>query len=266
MGDFRDVDKVRFFSAGAVAYSGLTAVLYPLHVRKVLAQAAEPPPEPTPYFRGVGVVTAGALPARVGYVLALEAAYGGVSARLLAAGWSPEAAAGVGGACGGVSGALVSACVYTPFDVISQRLIVAPAQPRPTAVAVVTALRREAGLAAFYRGMGVSLLSYAPSSGVWWGTYQSTRPHGTIVAGLTAGVVTSVVQSPFDFVKVRQQIDTAHGAADMWATARRLLHTEGLPGFWRGWPWKCFHTCLWGTTMVTAYEHLKRFATVRAAP
>lgn len=69
--------------------------------------------------------------------------------------------------------------VWTPVDVISQRLMVqGNACPNSRYRGGLDAFRKivaSDGLRGLYRGFGMSILTYAPSNAVWWATYSLSQ-------------------------------------------------------------------------------------------
>lgn len=284
---FDELDLPRFFGVGAALYSALTIGLYPLHSSKTRAQAAGAKPggglrqvlAPGAY-KGLGVAVTGALPARVGYIFALEAGAQSATSLLQSRGVRPETAASMGGALGGAAAAATSMLIYIPFDIISQQQIVAQQQSTSTRAANesgLTIARRivsESGVRGLYRGFGITVITYLPSSALWWGTYKATReaierssPRTSalvveVASGAVAGALTSTVTMPLDTIKTRTQTQGANGGKQhgFVRVTRELLVSGGASSLWRGVFWRCAHTVVWGCTMVVAYEQLKRWA------
>ncbi|CAI5478792.1 unnamed protein product [Closterium sp. Yama58-4] len=149
--------------------------------------------------------------------------------------------------------------------------------------ALVTILRTE-GPRGLYRGFGLSVLTYAPSGFIWWGTYGATQrlfwssydrlwaPAGNTAAppllvvvgvqvggGMCAGLASALATTPLDTVKTRIQVGRRSGAAvTVAAVVRQLVEQDGVRGLYRGFAPRCASTMLWGTAMVSTYEYLKR--------
>ncbi len=76
------------------------------------------------------------------------------------------------------------------------------------------------GLRGFYRGYGVSLLTYAPNSALWWsiygGTFRLNIEHGVTelfpvpviqaYCGVVSAVVASILTNPLDVIRTRYQV------------------------------------------------------------
>jgi solute carrier family 25 protein 44 len=97
---------------------------------------------------------------------------------------------------------------------------------------------------------------------------RSARARGAVVgvqvaAGVCAGVTSAIATTPLDVIKTRLQTQAGGGGAGApratWlGVARALVAAEGPRGLFRGVAPRCVSAALWGTTMVTAYEQLKR--------
>ena len=184
----------------------------------------------------------------------------------------------------------------------------------------------EEGIRGLYRGLPVSLLTYAPSSAIWWSAYSvyqstlrswlypngggdgsttrtgpaiSTRTTSTsasptltptepraiativssdesgdgttgtmmydvaiqVMSGVGAGCTNAMLTNPLDVVKTRLQVRAvAVGMAPptVGVVVRDLYQAAGVKGFFRGVVPRMASAALWGTSMVSVYEFLKR--------
>ncbi len=97
---------------------------------------------------------------------------------------------------------------------------------------------------------------------------RGARPRSAVVgvqvaAGVCAGVTSAIATTPLDVIKTRLQTQAGGGGggaprATWLGVARALIAAEGARGLFRGVAPRCVSAALWGTTMVTAYEQLKR--------
>lgn len=193
--DWHMLDKSRFFILGAALFSGVSGALYPIVVLKTRQQVS-----PTQiscfrmsysmlnheglrgFYRGFGTSLMGTIPARALYMAALEVTKSNVGAATLRIGFSETTAAAIANAAAGLSSAMAAQLVWTPIDVVSQRLMVQGSSK--TIIPNVNAYKYRGGIDAFskilysdglrglYRGFGISILTYAPSNAVWWSTYS----------------------------------------------------------------------------------------------
>ncbi|CAN6288276.1 unnamed protein product [Urochloa humidicola] len=286
------LDKSRFFVLGAALFSGVSAALYPAVVLKTHLQVAPPPQAaasaaaaailrrdgPRGFYRGFGASLAGTVPARALYMAALEATKSAVGSAALRLGVAEPAASAAASAAGGVSAAVAAQVVWTPVDVVSQRLMVqsapaAAAHYRGGADAFRKILAAD-GVRGLYRGFGVSVLAHAPSSAAWWASYATAQrllwrtvgpghhdSRGAAVAVQGASAA-ALVTMPLDTVKTRLQVMGGAGARapTLAAAARDLVREGGWAACYRGLGPRWASMSLSAATMVTAYEFLKRLS------
>ncbi|KAF8718202.1 hypothetical protein HU200_025693 [Digitaria exilis] len=288
------LDKSRFFVLGAALFSGVSAALYPAVVVKTHLQVAPPPAAATAtaaailrrdglrgFYRGFGASLAGTVPARALYMAALEATKSSVGSAAVRLGVSEPAASAAASAAAGVSAAVAAQVVWTPVDVVSQRLMVqtsATCRYRGGADAFRKILATD-GVRGLYRGFGLSILTYAPSNAVWWSTYAMAQrslwrivgaersesyPSLMAVQGASAalaGGAAALVTMPLDTVKTRLQVMEADAARPTLAsTVRGLLKEGGWAACYRGLGPRWGSMSLSAATMVTTYEFLKRLS------
>ncbi|KAI9160181.1 hypothetical protein LWI28_005851 [Acer negundo] len=124
-------------------------------------------------YRGFETSLTGTIPARALYIAALEVTkseVGGLAVRL---GCSKAAAAN---AIGELSVTVAAQLVWTPADVVSQRLIVCNINdPNCRYVNGIDACKkivRNDGVRGLYKRFRISILTYAPSNGMWWASYS----------------------------------------------------------------------------------------------
>ncbi|KAL6596352.1 hypothetical protein ACP70R_047716 [Stipagrostis hirtigluma subsp. patula] len=270
------LDKSRFFVLGAALFSGVSAALYPAVVVKTHLQVAPPPQGATAtaaailrrdglrgFYRGFGASLASTVPARALYMAALEATKSSVG----------SAAVRLGGSV-----------VWTPVDVISQRLMVQTSSTcryRGGGDALKKILLAD-GVRGLYRGFGLSIVTYAPSNAVWWSSYamaqrflwrvvgtDRSESYASLMAvqgasAAVAGGAAALVTMPLDTVKTRLQVMEADAAAatrpTLASTVRDLLKEGGWAACYRGLGPRWGPMSLSAATMVTTYEFLKRLS------
>jgi solute carrier family 25 protein 44 len=139
------LDKARFFVLGAGLFSTVSAALYPSVVLKTRLQvtpvasagAAALPPSAIAtaaailrregalaFYRGFTTSLAGIVPARTLYLGAFEATRSAFGLVVLSLGAPEPAVSAAVGATAGLAAAVAAQVVWTPIDVISQRLMV----------------------------------------------------------------------------------------------------------------------------------------------
>ncbi|RWW21992.1 hypothetical protein GW17_00013833 [Ensete ventricosum] len=305
--DWEMLDKWRFFVMGAAVFPGVSAALYPAVVLKTRLQVAQTPSPclraaaailrhegPRGFYRGFATSLAGTVPARVLYMGALEVTKSAVGTATLRLGVPEPTASAAASAAAGLSSAVAAQVVWTPIDVVSQRLMVqgsaaAAARYRGGVDAFKKILCSD-GLRGLYRGFGMSILTHAPSNVVWWTSYflsqkliwGGVRYHmdggggrelmpgqGTVVAvqGASAAVsggAAAVVTMPLDTIKTRMQVlDDGGGGGERMTigrAVRSLLRDGGWRACYRGLGPRWASTSLSATTMITTYELLKRLS------
>lgn len=195
--DWEMLDKSKFFFLGAALFSGVSATLYPIVVLKTRQQVML---NDCPcfkmaasifknegwrgFYRGFGTSLMGTIPARALYMGALEVTksnVGNVASGQL--GLSEASASAIANAAAGLSAAMAAQLVWTPIDVVSQRLMVQGGVSEGGSCTVglkrynggIDAFRKIVGadgVRGLYRGFGISILTYAPSNAVWWASYS----------------------------------------------------------------------------------------------
>lgn len=264
-------------------------------------------------YKGFGTVLCGMIPARMVYLATLESTKAGVHTLLSKyPGLSDTFMASSASFMAGGTASMVGQLVLVPIDVVSQRLMImgggtaavagssaGGAMGAAAAAAATSGPRRmngleltrqiiaQEGLRGMYRGFGASVVTFVPSSAIWWASYgawqsiiwhqletfgvvsaergQSPSPGGIIgvqvVSGVLTGCTSATLTNPLDVVKTRIQtrVRQGEGPHPGWrSTASALLQAEGPKGFFRGVAPRMVSTSIWGTAMVTTYEFLKR--------
>jgi len=309
--DWDSLDKQKFFVNGAFIFTGLTGCLFPLTVIKTRMMALDD----ANYrgFRGVyitgrdvvradgyrglykgfGTVVGGLIPGRILYLGVLEATKKGVGSFLeaydsnLSEPFVASTSSFVAGGCASLSGQLIT----VPVDVISQRQMIQKTGKALSGFDVAKSIVARDGVGGMYRGLGASIVTFVPSSAIWWssyGAYQSIlwaqwdalrgTPHPSIhaivrppneilgiqvLAGILTGCTTASITTPLDVVKTRIQTHSPSGKDVTWkSTAIDVYTRDGLKGFFRGVVPRMTSTSIWGTAMVTTYEFLKRLCAI----
>jgi len=311
--DWEALDKAKFFTSGLFLFSGATCVLYPLSVIKTRQMVLDDPSGHRTglrgsfytsrtimhtsgffgFYRGIGTVIAGAIPARVLYLGTLEAAKSSIGKIIEGLGVSSEAAAaGMTSFLAGGVASLSSQAVVVPVDVVSQRLMVSNKDGyRPNGIQEVKNLLKQEGPRGLYRGFTISLLTYVPSSAVWWSAYAAYKqliweqfvaskednnrgPSDEVVVGISeiftlqtvsalcAGLTSGFVTNPLDVVKTRLQTREVKSGVvpNMTSIVKELYSEGGWRNFYRGVVPRMINVALWGTAMVSVYEFLKRIS------
>ncbi|OQS00195.1 Mitochondrial Carrier (MC) Family [Thraustotheca clavata] len=184
----------------------------------------------------------------------------------------------------GATASVVNQTVIVPLDIVSQRMMIdgqgGPDMQSKTRhrtqglMSIAKDIYRTQGVRGFYKGYVPSILTYAPSSALWWGSYGVVWPHyyrllnfdidpmwrqmiAQAFGGGTAGVVTAIITNPMDVIRTRTQIHTQFGAVD---TFKYLIKREGIPGLWTGAVARVMAMGPSGVLVITAYELVKRLS------
>ena len=234
-------------------------------------------------YKGFGTVVGGLIPGRMLYLGVLEATKKWVSVGLGESERMPEAAvASVSSFVAGATASLAGQMIAVPVDVVSQRQMI---DRGTSGLRIAKSIVAKRGFFGLYQGLGASIITFVPSSAIWWsayGAYQSllwsgvdhyrgvahttmhdaVRSEGEILmvqiaSGVVTGCTTSFLTNPLDVIKTRVQVRD-RGHVTWMGTARDLYGREGMRGFFRGVLPRMASASLWGTTMVNAYELLKR--------
>ncbi|KMT04851.1 hypothetical protein BVRB_7g170210 [Beta vulgaris subsp. vulgaris] len=191
------LDKSKFFILGAGLFSGVSAALYPAVVLKTRQQVGPSSQRSSSLktamfivrsegfralYRGFGTSLMGTIPARALYMTALEVTKSSVGSATLGLGVAEPTAACIANAAAGVSAAVAAQLVWTPVDVVTQRLMVQNTRSESTSnfgkiryangIDGFKQIIKGDGLRGLYRGFGISILTYAPSNAVWWASYS----------------------------------------------------------------------------------------------
>jgi solute carrier family 25 protein 44 len=297
------LNKTRFHMIGAILFTAQCGLLHPTAVVKtrmqvdcsglshargltvfkhILKRDGIPG-----IFRGFGTSAIGALPGRVLALTALEVSKHMTLKYTQDFNMSEATRIGVANGVAGLFSGLVSCVYFVPLDVICLRLMV-QGLPGTTSCNgpsdVVRKVVKAEGLRGLYRGFGLTALTQAPASALWWGAYGAAQhmiwrslgygddfekkpSHTEMVtvqatAGMIAGACSSVITTPIDTVKTRLQVIDEYGGGrpSVMKTTKALLREDGWRGFYRGFGPRFLNMSLYGTTMIVTYELIKRLS------
>ncbi|KAI9102999.1 hypothetical protein K1719_023438 [Acacia pycnantha] len=270
--DWQMLDKSKFFFLGAALFSGVSATLYPVVVLKTRQQVAQSQVSCMKtaislvrlegfraLYRGFGTSLIGTIPARALYMAALEVTKSNVGTATVRLGLAEPTAATLANAAGGLSAAMAAQLVWTPIDVVSQRLMV----------------------------QGVWWASYSVAQRLIWGgvgcylckkddesnnTKANTlRPDSKTVMAVQgvsaaiAGGMSALITMPLDTIKTRLQVldgdENGRRGPTAMQTVRNLVKEGGWTACYRGLGPRWVSMSMSATTMITTYEFLKRLST-----
>ncbi|KAI3867418.1 hypothetical protein MKW98_017527 [Papaver atlanticum] len=295
------LDKRKFYVVGAGLFTGVTVALYPVSVVKTRLQVATKDSveksafsvvrgllksEGVPgLYRGFGTVITGAIPARVIFMTSLETTKAAAFKMIEPFKFSEPTQAAIANGLAGMTSSLFSQAVFVPIDVVSQKLMVQGYSGHAKysgGLDVARKLVKADGIRGLYRGFGLSVMTYSPSSAVWWASYGSSQRviwrslgYGTdqnkalvpdpwtvvlvqASGGIVAGSVASCITTPLDTIKTRLQVLGHEKRETAGQVVRKLIAEDGWKGFYRGLGPRFVSMSAWGTSMILAYEYLKR--------
>ncbi|XP_075528217.1 solute carrier family 25 member 44 [Dermacentor variabilis] len=189
---------------------------------------------------------------------------------------------------GGCS-SLVSQTIITPFDVVSQHIMVLGRSSKSggmvmnplnisadlkrkhlISAAIVRELYRRDGFSGFYRGYFASLLAYVPGSALWWMFYPAyadglrrVLPGWTpqmfvqCMAGPMSGITVCFITNPMDVVRARIQVQRMNSVTEtfwqLWTEERMRMFQIGLSA-------RVMQSVISSFLLALGYETLKRWS------
>lgn len=277
----------QFMIAGSVAGSVEHMAMFPVDTVKTHMQAMGSCPiksvglgqalrsilksnGPLGLYRGIGAMGLGAGPAHAVYFSVYE-----VCKKFFSGGNPNNSAAH---AVSGVFATVASDAVFTPMDMVKQRLQLNNS-PYKGVLDCVRRVMKEEGLRAFYASYRTTVIMNAPFTAVHFATYEaaktglrevspeSVNDEGWVVhatAGAGAGALAAAITTPLDVVKTQLQCQGVCGcdrfkSGSMRDVFRTIVEKDGYRGLIRGWmPRMLFHApaaaICWST-----YEASKSF-------
>ncbi|XP_020092924.1 solute carrier family 25 member 44 [Ananas comosus] len=293
------LDKTKLYVVGAGIFSGVTVALYPVSVIKTRMQVASKDAAQKNAFaafknilradgipglyRGFATVITGAIPARIIFLTSLETTKAALLQLVRPLNLSEPAQAAIANGLAGMSASICSQSVFVPIDVVSQKLMVQGYSGHAKyngGLDVARKILQSEGVRGLYRGFGLSIMTYTPSSAVWWASYGSSQriiwrllghdqnsdgvpSQWKIVGvqatgGVIAGAIASCITTPIDTIKTRLQVMDNEKKQTARQVVRRLIAEDGWKGLYRGLGPRFLSMSAWGTSMIVAYEYLKR--------
>ncbi|GFY45272.1 solute carrier family 25 member 44 [Trichonephila inaurata madagascariensis] len=293
------MDKTRFFSLSMVNSFALRGLLYPFTVIKTRLQIQK---QNALYngtfdaflkimkyegfcglYRGFWVNSI-QIASGIGYIITYE------KVRHLLTIYADIKDSKIKGLIGGGCGSLVGQTVITPFDVVSQHMMVLgqlrdkkatnsatmnplnidPTARRGLAAAIIKEVYKKDGLKGFYRGYYASLCTYVPSSALWWMFYPvysdflaSALPIWTshmiihCVGGQLSGITVAVITNPLDVIRARIQVHRMNSFSNALSV---IWCEEGMSFLSKGLSARIIQTFFSSFFVVLGYETLKRWS------
>lgn len=196
----------------------------------------------------------------------------------------------------GALASLVSQTIVVPTDVVSQSMSVIKSNDskKNNLVEHVKEIYHERGssLRGFYRGFGISVCTYMPTSAIWWTTYGLYKPfifellsdindddnnNGNTmknmlyvknefyrdiicqsIGGSLAGATAGAISNPIDIIKVRKQLLPKD--IKLSQIVKDLLRESGPQAFLKGITARMLSMFGSGMVTVSVYELIKRLS------
>jgi len=279
--EWEEMDKRKFYFFGPTLFLGIRALLYPANLVKTRLQVQR---KNALYkgsfdtfvkvvrYEGIRGLYKGFLVSSFGllagqcYITTLEL----VKTR------TKNYNSAVRGFLAGGLASLVGQTITVPVDVVSQKLMV-QGQGENTlklkgASTIIREIVKSDGPLGLYRGYLISLMTYAPSSAIWWSSYGaytglvgsmvvSGTPHLIVLAtaGALAGLTTATLTNPLDIMRTRLQVGGGKSSFVL-QMFRSLLREEGPLGLTKGLSARIIAMVPSSVAMVLGYETVKRLS------
>ncbi|CAF0908936.1 unnamed protein product [Adineta ricciae] len=153
----------------------------------------------------------------------------------------------------GATSGIFASILVSPLDVIKTRIQVKrlpKGVPNPSLLAAMYRLAQKEGFRAFYKGLGVTMLGYAPSWAVYFSIYQWSKKQYSsyisteknehditvnLLASITAGVVANTAGAPIWTIRTRMMTQSNYDDyRNAFHAARKIYRTEGIHALYRG--------------------------------
>lgn len=174
----------------------------------------------------------------------------------------------------GAGAAVVGQAITVPLDIITQKLMVqGQGQSNRNlkgAWTIIREIKLHHGMLGFYNGFFISLMTYGPTSGVWWASYGTYLgivgnivPDGTsviIVQGISgplAGLTAATATNPLDVLRTRLQVEARNSVV---LVLKELLQEEGIFGLTKGLSARIANMMPSSLLITLGYETIKRLS------
>ena len=311
--DWNDLDKFKFLTIGPTLFFGVRFALYPPTLVKTRLQLQDSQATVSSNsggkkyrlyrgtfdaFRviakeeGVAALWKGFVPKSLGIIAgsAYISTYEVVRSKCLnKMGWTQTYSDMTAGALA----SLVSQTIVVPTDVVSQSMSIIKSNDskKNSLVEHVKGIYQERGstVRGFYRGFGISVCTYMPTSAIWWTTYGLYKPfifrllspstnddsgamknifhvHDEFyrniicqsISGSLAGATAGALSNPIDIIKVRKQLLPKD--ISLSQIVNDLLREAGPKAFLKGITARMLSMFGSGMVTVSVYELIKRLS------
>mmetsp|Transcript_5064 Transcript_5064/g.7523 ORF Transcript_5064/g.7523 Transcript_5064/m.7523 type:complete len:321 (-) Transcript_5064:1499-2461(-) len=301
---WNDLDKNKYFGYSVFSFIGARTLVYPFMLIKTRIQVSNSLKRPTIHgtfkhilkndgivglYRGYWIIAAGVIPSQAAYIGTIE--LGREYLKPFIDNYEMRSfVSGAGASC-------ASALVGTPIDVVSQRLMVqsdASLTDRKykNGRDAFFQIYKKNGLRGLYRGFGAGVITYMPTSAIWWGSYSfyqqqlfyplleslnlyraddnSMSKHSIDLAVTTASSVLAATTSvlctnPLDVVRTRLQVQSHHSVPDaqkrFFNLIQSTIKSEGVWGLWtRGLSARMMSMIPVSTILIITFEITKKLS------
>eukprot|EP01100_Stratorugosa_tubuloviscum_P012568 TRINITY_DN5_c0_g2_i1.p1 TRINITY_DN5_c0_g2~~TRINITY_DN5_c0_g2_i1.p1 ORF type:complete len:296 (-),score=137.07 TRINITY_DN5_c0_g2_i1:239-1126(-) len=177
----------------------------------------------------------------------------------------------------GIVAELCGALLWTPMDVVKQRLqvqgTIIQCYKYNGSIDAIKTIFREEGINGLYRGFGAGLLLYGPFVGMYFVFYEQakifTKKHTnyqtlpmwmTLFCGASASACAAAITTPLDVVKTRIQVQKKNSNAEyngMISGLRNALRHEGRYIFTKGLLARVLWVAPGSAITMAVYEKIK---------
>lgn len=184
-------------------------------------------------------------------------------------------------AAAGFGAELLASLLWTPLDVVKQRLQVAP--PETSALDAARSACALGGPLGLWRGYWAGIAVWGPYSAVYFSAFEAIRRalggssddvqsaegvRTNLASGVGAGALGALATQPLDCAKTRIQVGATPGATQpgLLATVRAVWAAEGARALWRG----AFARVMWlapgCAVSITVFEYVASALKVKRTP
>lgn len=226
--EWRDLDKRKFYFFGPTLFLGIRTVLYPANLVKTRLQVQRK----NVLYNGsmdafVKVVrTEGIRGLYKGFMVSCLGLFAGqcyITTYELVRARTSEYSTVIRGFLAGGCASIIGQTITVPVDVVSQKLMIQGQGDQTVKLknskTIVKEIVLRHGPIGLYKGYFASLITYAPTSAIWWSSYGvytglvgNIVPAGTYhmlvlaPSGVMAGVTAACMTNPLDIVRTRLQV------------------------------------------------------------
>lgn len=167
------------------------------------------------------------------------------------------------------SGAVATAFVVAPFDVVKTRSQASGSQSVMGSENVALRVLRQEGVGALWSGLRPSLLMTVPANVIYFSAYEHLRNAiadgrrgsedvAPVLAAAGAKLLASTATAPLELMRTRMQADRAFAQEGMVGGATALVRREGLSALFRGLGPTLIRDVPFSCVYLVGHERLKR--------